>query len=166
MIEKRVDLWEVYDRGGVCCITTNGFTRSGGTAVMGRGVALQARNRFPDIEKVLGRQLIDLGNHVQYIGHRLFAFPVKAAWGTSIFTNVVAHQRMNYPAGTVVPGWALKANIALIERSLRELRMLREVYGLDSVYLPRPGCGAGGLDWEDVRPMLEVAGDWLVVIDR
>lgn len=169
MKELYCDIWVVHKSYGICCVTTNGFVRHDGKAVMGRGVALQARERFPGIDARLGAQLSDptLGNHVQYIGERLLAFPVKGTWGTSTIDNVVPHQRRNYPPGKVVPGWALMASIDIIQRSLVELGILTLMYKWDAVYLPRPGCGAGGLDWEtQVRPICEARGNWLVVVDR
>ena len=35
------------------------------------------------------------------------------------------------------------------------------------IVLPRPGCGAGELDWEtQVKPLCAEYGDWLWVIEK
>lgn len=165
MREAQMDLWQAYDRGNICCVTTNGYVKRNGEAVMGRGTAKQAAERWPQIPRRLGSQLAVLGNRVQFIHPRLLAFPVKGVQGTSTVRNVVAHMAGQFPSGSIVPGWAMVANVALIERSLLELSIMREPYGWGNVYLPRPGCGAGELDWErQVKPLCELYGDWLVIV--
>ena len=63
------------------CITTNGFVRSDGRAVMGRGCALEAKKLFPDIDKKLGEILKTKGNIPAILstvdGIDIVAFPVK-----------------------------------------------------------------------------------------
>ena len=171
MIERMDDLWFIYDSEphAICCITTNGFVKANGKAVMGRGTARQAVGRFPGLAARLSRQLRHpcLGNHVQFIAHRLLAFPVKPRMGISDGKNIVAHMRNRFPRGTEVPGWAMQADPRIIERSLRELRRLFECCGWERVYLPRPGCGAGELDWEtEVKPLCAQYGDWLTIVSR
>ena len=53
--------------------------------------------------------------------------------------------------------WYEKADLDLIDRSARELKTLfpEGSSGLDPIYLVRPGCMNGKLDWEDVKPVLE-----------
>ncbi len=45
MIEEFGDIWEIP--GDARVITTNGVVRKDGACVMGRGVALQAKMRYP-----------------------------------------------------------------------------------------------------------------------
>ena len=49
--------------------------------------------------------------------------------------------------------WFNNADISLIKRSAKELLDWSEPFR--SIVLPRPGCGNGGLKWEDVKPVLE-----------
>lgn len=39
------------------CITTNGYIKKNGCAVMGAGVAKQARDRFDGLDRLLGEKL-------------------------------------------------------------------------------------------------------------
>lgn len=132
MKEIKGNLWDFRGKDGyVLCITTNGTIKRDGTAVMGRGCALQAKNNYPGIAATLGRRLKYDGLKVVWLTTRLIAFPVKYEW----------HQ---------------KANLDLIKKSATELA--REAANLRQNWflLPRPGCGNGQRDWEtEVKPIIE-----------
>ena len=165
MKEIFVNIWDLYDAGEIVCITTNGHVKQNGEAVMGRGPARQAIQRWPSLARTLGGLIEQKGSMVQLIRPRLLSFPVKASGGVSDGTNVVGHVHHRYPKGYITPGWALKADLDIIRRSLDELARLSEEHGWERVYLPRPGCGAGELDWAQVRLLCRWYGDWLVVVD-
>lgn len=65
MIEVFGNLWE-YEADAVC-ITTNGYTKNNGEAVMGRGCAKEATEMFPKISLYLGQKLKRDGNHVAFV---------------------------------------------------------------------------------------------------
>lgn len=168
MIEQVTDIWRIYDlqqpNDYAICITTNGFVKRDGRAVMGRGTAAQASVRFPKLAGELGRAMLGDGNEVRLLRPGLIAFPVKPVSGISDGLNVVHSQRNRYIRGSTVPGWAMKASLQRIRWSLEELAELRAKHQWRQVYLPRPGCGAGELEWEQVRPLCEEYGNWLVVV--
>jgi hypothetical protein len=167
MIQAVCDIWDMYDQGETVCITTNGFVTRGGNAVMGRGVAAQAVKRFPTIKGKLGRLIMENGNVVQRIAPRIISFPVKPQLGVcnEYKTNVVKHMRHQYKPYDWVPGWAMMADLNLIKWSLVQLNQIRDVRSHRQIYLPKPGCGAGGLKWEKVHLDCAKYGDWLVVCD-
>lgn len=144
MIEARGNLWTYLGAagfGGARVITTNGFVKANGECVMGRGCAREARDRWPWLAKMLGAIIREDGNHV-------YRFPMD--WG-SLVTFPAKPERG--PNGE--PGWQARAEPALIERSAAELVRIVDGFDLPWCVLPRPGCGNGGLAWEDVRPLLE-----------
>jgi hypothetical protein len=171
MIQAVCDIWDMYDQGETVCITTNGFVTRGGNAVMGRGVAAQAVKRFPTLKAKMGRYIMENGNIVQRIAKRIVSFPVKPQLGicNEYKTNVVKHMRHQYKPYDWVPGWAMMADLNIIEHSLWDLQQLHDHGFFKRIYLPKPGCGAGGLDWEEVRPYCEMyssgGAEWLVVCD-
>ncbi|HBG06670.1 MAG: ADP-ribose-binding protein [Geobacteraceae bacterium GWC2_58_44] len=129
MIEACGDIWE-YSGKAVIAITTSGSVTRRGKAVMGRGVASQAALRFPCLPERFGLLLQKAGNHVHELGEGIVSFPVEeSAWECP--------------------------DLRLISRSAAELRELADRQGWDTVVVPRPGCGGGGLDWREVRPLLE-----------
>lgn len=129
MIEIKANIWKFVESYAVC-ITTNGTVKKNGEAVMGAGLALQSTKIYPQLPKILGQKIQDHGNFVLKLldSYKLFSFPVKHQW------------------------WET-ANIELIRKSAEQLTWLTT--DEERVYLPRVGCGNGGLIWPIVRPVLE-----------
>lgn len=126
MHEMTGDLWREHAQGAVVAITTNGMVNKFGRAVMPRGCARQARERFPDILNTLGQLIHHHGNHVFDLGHQIVSFPV---------------EQDPYQA----------PEMRLVEQSCRELVELANDKKWQKVVVPRPGCGGGGLDWAEVK---------------
>jgi len=146
----KADLW---DCDGVLCLTTNGFVKRNGRAVMGAGVARQAVLRYPGIDAELGRLIKRNGNVVQRIAGP--GFNVEAP--RSIVSFPVKHD------------WWENATLQLIERSAEQLAERLDSRIHRDCFLPKPGCGNGGLDWPDVRDTLEPflgSYDNLYIVDR
>ena len=129
MREMQVDIWS-YQGQAVIAITTNGSLTLDGRAIMGKGVAKQAAERFPELRHQLGRLLQVRGNHVHEIMPGLVSFPVEET------------------------PYSLP-ELRLIRRSAEELRLLADQCGWTQVLVPRPGCGGGGMRWQEVQPVLE-----------
>ena len=148
MIEQTKNLWDyLYDPDASIFITTNGFIKNNGCAVMGRGVAAQAKIKFKGIDTTLGQMLKINGNIVQCLYFHLssapiFAFPVKHNW------------------------WE-KADLNLIQKSAESLQRMAEATPEQKFIVPRPGCGNGSRDWEtEVRPIIEPLPNNVIVVYR
>lgn len=130
MQEIKGNIWD-YHKDNWIVIPTNGYTRRDGTAVMGRGLAKQCANRYPNMQAHLGSLLRKYGNHVFSFPEplRLFTYPVKYNW------------------------WE-KADLGLIEDSAAELVQRVDELKLGKVFLPQVGCGNDGRYWVDVRKHL------------
>lgn len=133
----------------VVVITTNGFIKTDGTAVMGRGVAQQAKMVWPNLPGILGRCILEDGNNVHWLGYYrlqnrdigLLSFPVKSVW------------------------WE-KASFKLIERSVQQLKTFADDNPDWTFLLPRPGCGNGHLEWKYVKPLLVNLDDRFIVVNN
>ena len=145
----------------VVCITTNGFVAKNGKAVMGRGCAKEIKNIHPGIDLILGSKLRELGLQPYILlqdkdGKDIVSFPVKPDFVTNEVDNIVQHARSKFKRGDQVPGYYAKADLEIIEQSARALRRMADFKPeWKTILVPRPGCGAGELDWSDVKPILE-----------
>jgi hypothetical protein len=123
-----VDLWEVP--ADLRVISTNGAVRKDGAAVMGRGCARQARDRYPGVDLRLGRLLKEHGNRPFRLG--------RLPDGSVLASLPVKHH------------WQEPADLKLIHKSLTLLVELADRWQYERVILPRFGCGNGGLHWPTV----------------
>jgi hypothetical protein len=141
--EVNGDLW-TYP-AAVRCITTNGFVKKDGNAVMGRGCALEASRKWPHLSGVFGNAIKQFGNTCIWLSR---CYNINNQWNESfeLIAFPVKHQ------------WYQKADINLIEQSALQLaEMVDGDYPNDEgnvIVIPRPGCGNGKLEWSDVRNVL------------
>lgn len=163
MNEDYGDLWSYIGQVDIIFITTNLAQKRGGLAVMGRGCALEALKRWPKINQVLGSHITQ-GRHTPaplwkiHPRTELWSFPVKekgflARSEEELDDRVVSYQRQNFRPGQYVPSWAQRATLARIEESAMYINQLSTDQYKSGV-LPRPGCGAGELNWDDVSERL------------
>lgn len=143
------DIWEYHAQGAWIIITTNAGLTKSGLAVMGRGVALQASERFPTLRSRLGAALrtIDRSAEAESIpcvafeDLRIICFPVK---------------------------WTFydDAELDLIEASARHCMQLLDEIGIATIYSVKPGCGSGHLLWSQVQPILApIFNDRVTIVD-
>lgn len=104
--------------------------------IMGKGVALEFKNRFPSMAKDYvarcDRKEVRLGEPYLYAGEEgplILNFPTKGHWRSS-------------------------SRLADIERGLDYLATHIGDWGITSVALPPLGCGNGGLAWSEVGPLI------------
>lgn len=161
MLEAFGDIWKHQNKYDAVVITTNGFVKKNGEAVMGRGIALEACSKYPDFPKRLGGILKEYGNYTWL--HEFDRWNGEADYQEWVFTLPV--KPAIGPNGEM--GWKAKADINLIVFSLGQLVRMVDGVGIKKVVMPRPGCGNGGLKWEDVKPIIEpLLDDRFTVMER
>lgn len=165
MIEMKGDLFKVECEA--FCVTTNGFVKKNGECVMGRGCAKQAANYWPELPGRLGWLIKKYGNNVHVVydippgqlfnqnNKYILSFPVKPKSVVYDGTNCVGHMKHRFNIGDTVPGWSAVADMDLILRSAKQLLDMSDYFGWKKIVIPRPGCGAGELSWNEVKPKLD-----------
>jgi hypothetical protein len=139
VVEITGNLWD--QEADIICITTNGFVKNNGKAVMGRGVAKEATERVKGIQTMLGTCIKKYGNAVCPITQ--YNYEKDGEEQTRIICSFPTKHN-----------WWEDSDLELIRRSAEQLALVVEAYQLDSVVVPRPGCGNGNLTWEEVSVIL------------
>jgi O-acetyl-ADP-ribose deacetylase (regulator of RNase III) len=110
--------------------------------IMGRGVALQFKNAFPEnfraYERACQRNDLEPG--------RLLVFETEQLSNPKYIINFPTKRH-----------WRGKSRISDIEQGLEALVSEIKRLGIRSVAIPPLGSGLGGLKWSDVRPKIEAA---------
>jgi O-acetyl-ADP-ribose deacetylase (regulator of RNase III) len=111
--------------------------------VMGKGVALQFRQAYPEMfrayEKACDAKDVQLG--------QVQVFDLGGLVGGPQWI-------INFPTKG---HWKARSRLADIESGLADLTATVERLGISSIALPPLGCGNGGLAWSDVLPRIEAA---------
>lgn len=108
--------------------------------VMGRGIALQFKNEWPEnfkaYEAACTREEVQPG--------RMFVFDTEQLTAPRYIINFPTKRH-----------WRGKSRIQDIESGLHALALEIKSLGIRSIAIPPLGSGLGGLDWSEVRPLIE-----------
>jgi O-acetyl-ADP-ribose deacetylase (regulator of RNase III) len=108
--------------------------------VAGKGIALQFRLAFPE-------------------SHKAYVAAAKARTVTPgqmlvVQTGAVPKYIIHFPTKR---HWKDLSRIGDIELGLQDLAQVIAQYAIRSIAVPALGCGNGGLEWSQVRPLVESA---------
>jgi len=110
--------------------------------VMGKGIALQFKQAFPEnfrqYEKACKTGEVQPG--------RMFTVPT----GSLLYPRYI----INFPTKR---HWKGKSKIEDIKSGLKALVAEVQQLGVSSIAIPPLGCGNGGLNWGEVKPLIESA---------
>lgn len=107
--------------------------------VMGKGIALQFKQAFPDNYRAY-KIACDQGR-VQ-VG-KMFVFDLGKLDNPRYVINFPTKRH-----------WRSKSRLEDIDQGLGDLVKIIHKYEITSIAIPALGCGNGGLSWESVRPMI------------
>lgn len=111
--------------------------------VMGKGIALQFREAFPENYRVYRNAC--LKKRLQ-VGQMLVVEDTNLTSGHKIV--------INFPTKT---HWRLPSEYSYIEQGLQALRIVIKQRSISSIAIPPLGSHNGGLDWRRVKQMVECA---------
>lgn len=102
---------------------------------MGKGIALQFKLRFPQMYS----EYRDLCKQGMFLPGDVYTYQEGAVTVFNLGTQ---------------KDWRTKATIENIEISLREMLSIAESLNIHSIALPAIGAGLGGLNWVDVKSVI------------
>lgn len=108
--------------------------------VMGKGIALMFKERFPQ-----NFQKYALASKVGEVQTgRMFVTENLSLDGPRWIINFPTKKHWRHPT-----------RLEWVDQGLRDLRRVIVEKNIRSIAIPPLGCGNGGLDWQDVRPLIE-----------
>lgn len=132
------DMWTAYETAGLFLVTTNSTLTADGRLVMGRGLARQARERFPGLDAALGAQIQTLCGSQGFYG-----LLISRRWPAA---KLAAFQVKHH--------WQRPADLSLIARSVTALTWWARYHADCAIHLNFPGIGNGCLARTAVLPLL------------
>lgn len=134
IIEKQGNI--VNDTADVLVCTTNCV------GVMGKGIALAFKNKWPSILKPYQQDC--LHDLLQPGSCKFYQIPEKTLF-----------RRREWVAFCTKNHWNAPSRYEWIATGLKNLYLeLEKRNRNETVAIPRLGCGNGGLDWKEVKPMM------------
>ncbi|CAM3711830.1 macro domain-containing protein [Deinococcus frigens] len=112
--------------------------------VMGKGVALQFKRRYPENYRVYAEAC----KTEQVVVGQMFVTELPASFEAG------PRYIINFPTKR---HWRGGSRISYVQAGLEDLIRVVHERDLRSVALPALGCGNGGLEWDEVRPLIEQA---------
>jgi O-acetyl-ADP-ribose deacetylase (regulator of RNase III) len=110
--------------------------------VMGKGIALQFKQAFPEnfqqYKKACDAKEVQPG--------RMFTVPTGKLFNPKYIINFPTKRH-----------WREKSKIEYVQTGLKALVAEVQQLGINSIAIPALGCGNGGLDWLEVKPLIESA---------
>lgn len=139
MILEKGDMWSVFFDTDIFMITTNPIRRTDGAVVMGRGIALQAKERYPSLPYDFGNALNRLHPEID----QSFVGEIGKYEETPIWWFMVKNH------------WREQADLGVIASSIFYLK--NGFNGLETkrIDLNFPGIGNGRLPRDSVLYLLE-----------
>jgi len=141
MILEKGDMWSIFEKTDFFFFTANSFLNIRNELVMGRGMALEVKKKFPKVPSGFRGQ-------IEHLGYYGLAIALIGLPSTSIGAFQVKYHFKN------------KAELALIHQSTGKLERYASIEFPECRFdLNFPGIGYGGLKYKDVLPIIQKLPD-------
>lgn len=142
---KETNIWNDFNQLDYICVTTNAYTKSNGWLCMGRGIALEASQKEPNLKILWGKYLRE-----NKLVNRLY--------------GLLAYEK--YIAFQTKLDWKKPSTVEIIQFSIDKLNRLANKYPNKTFGLPYPGISNGKLTKEIVYPLLKDLPDNVIVYSK
>lgn len=107
--------------------------------IMGKGIALQFKQAYPEnfkeYKKACDKKEVAIG--------KMFVFKLEQLIGIKYIINFSTKNH-----------WKERSRLKYIINGLDDLVEVIKKYNIKSIAIPPLGCGNGGLNWNDVKPLI------------
>lgn len=149
--QSSADIWTLHSAGCYIVDPTNACVTRAGENVMGAGISLDVKRRWPEMPRLYGGILMERVR------------PGVPSGRTPAVSDlcpplVTVDDERRLCLAPVKADWRDRADLGLIAVVLAELAGFVSARHGVRVAIPRLGCGAGGRDWEsEVKPLVREA---------
>jgi hypothetical protein len=139
------NLWN--SKSDIILVTANSYIKTNGELAMGRGAALELKNKYPHIAYSFGKM-------IQYYSKHLGEYNVLIRGEEEVVSQLYGIFQTKYH-------FKDNSDLGLVSRSVNKLHKLITTFPyLDKIFsMNFPGIGFGGLSFEEVYPLVEVLPD-------
>ena len=149
MILEKGEMWSWWGETDLWLFTGNSCKNQKKESVMGAGLALEVKKRFPHLPAIIGAYLTHLST---------YGLMIPPYWKEESTKQIGVFQVKHH--------FKNKAELALIGYSVVRLQQYIKTWGLDRVDLNFPGIGYGGLKRDHVLPIIEELPDCVHVWEK
>lgn len=130
----------IYKEGNILDAKAEALVNTVNTVgIMGKGIALKFKNEFPE-NYLKYKQAVDQG---EIVTGKVQIVPVHELNGVKYIVNFPTKAHWRFPS-----------KLHWIKDGLRDLHQKVQALKIGSIALPPLGCGNGGLNWDDVKPLI------------
>lgn len=148
----RGDLFKSNCQTLVCTVNCEG--------VMGKGIALEFKRRFPEMFTRYRETCLYNKAQLKH-GGDLWLYTYEHISQITLWVNNGDHNELMTGWQSKIlcfatkEQWRYSSKLEWIERGLQEFVAKYKEWGITSIAFPKLGCSNGGLDWNNVRPLME-----------
>ncbi|MCK9223520.1 MAG: macro domain-containing protein [Candidatus Muirbacterium halophilum] len=118
--------------------------------IMGKGIALQFKKRFPDNYKMYSFEC----KQKKIVPGKMFVYETRNVFNPKFIINFPTKKH-----------WKELSKLEYIENGLNDLVRIIKKFNITSIAIPPLGCGLGGLKWELVKKIIEEKLEKLVDVN-
>jgi len=147
--EVKAGLFSDKPLRSVLLLPVNAYIKNDGRAVMAKGCALVARERFRGID-------LNWGMELELQGRKRGNYGMLKTEARGNYPAIIWNKRdVTVVAFPTQWHFIEQADLSLIERSLGVIVTMADYFKWSNVYLPEIGCGAGRRNYrEEIKPLL------------
>ncbi len=147
----REDLWA--NPADLIVVTTNGVLNKSDRLVMGKGAALDAMRRYPDLPSIAGAEILSKKYpHIPQFGNMVYIY------------GFIGFKELGLGLFQTKFHWKALSDMELIDASASILDRYIKEHHIKSVRMNFPGISNGGLTMESVLPIIQRLPDLVTVV--
>lgn len=157
MIEIIGDFWEEYgnkEYDAIVC-TINQEINSAGNLIMGKGIALEFKKRYPYLPSLFGERIVKGQVKIPLVIHHCTE--------PSDLLDDTPYEDVYIVGLPTKMHWKYDSPEELVIDNCQKLKFIADFMDWTDILMTRPGCGNGNLDWHQLKTKLNLDNRFKVI---